>query len=220
MFKKPILYKSFSCTFAAVFKIPTNKIIKTMKKFFLGLAISVISISANAQVYVGGGLGFSSVKAAHHEDVDVDTKTTFSLVPEIGYQLDEKLAVGIGLGYSHSKDGDEKGDAFSIEPYARYTFAKLGTVDLFIEGGVGYQHTKNAEEISDNVEVNKKENTFYIGVRPGFKVNLNQKIALVSRVGWLGWKTTKPDVDDYKGSSEFGLNLDATAIQFGVNYTF
>ena len=182
-----------------------------MKKFFLGLAISVISISANAQVYVGGGLGFSSVKEAHHEDVDVDTKTTFSLVPEIGYQLDEKLAVGVGLGYSHSKYGDEKGDAFSIEPYARYTFAKLGTVDLF---------TKNTEELSDNVEVSEKENTFYIGVRPGFKVNLNQKIALVSRVGWLGWKTTKPDVDDYKGSSEFGLNLDATAIQFGVNYTF
>ena len=98
--------------------------------------------------------------------------------------------------------------------------AKLGTVDLFIEGGVGYLHTKNTEEIKDNVEVNEKENTFYIGVRPGFKVNLNQKIALVSRVGWLGWKTTKPDVDDYKGSSEFGLNLDATAIQFGVNYTF
>ena len=178
-----------------------------MKKFFLGLAISVISISANAQVYVGGGLGFSSVKEAHHEKVDVDTKTTFSLVPEIGYQLDEKLAVGIGLGYSHSKYGDLKGDAFSIEPYARYTFAKLGTVDLFIEGGVGYLHTKNTEEIKDNVEVNEKENTFYIGVRPGFKVNLNQKIALVSRVGWLGWKTTKPDVDDYKGSSEFGLNL-------------
>ena len=191
-----------------------------MKKFFLGLAISVISISANAQVYVGGGLGFSSVKEAHHEKVDVDTKTTFSLVPEIGYQLDEKLAVGIGLGYSHSKYGDEKSDAFSIEPYARYTFAKLGTVDLFIEGGVGYLHTKNTEEIKDNVEVNEKENTFYIGVRPGFKVNLNQKIALVSRVGWLGWKTTKPDVDDYKGSSEFGLNLDATAVQFGVNYTF
>ena len=191
-----------------------------MKKIFLGLAISVISISANAQVYVGGGLGFSSVKEAHHENVDVDTKTTFSLVPEIGYQLDEKLAVGIGLGYTHSKCGDLKGDAFSIEPYARYTFAKLGTVDLFIEGGVGYIHTKNAEELSDNVEVSEKENTFYIGVRPGFKVNLNQKIALVSRVGWLGWKTTKPDADNYKGSSEFGLNLDATAIQFGVNYTF
>ena len=116
-----------------------------MKKFFLGLAISVISISANAQVYVGGGLGFSSVKEAHHEDVDVDTKTTFSLVPEIGYQLDEKLAVGVGLGYSHSKYGDLKGDAFSIEPYARYTFAKLGNVDLFIEGGLGYQHTKDTE---------------------------------------------------------------------------
>lgn len=182
-----------------------------MKKFFLGLAISFVALAANAQVYVGGGLGFSSVTPSHHEDVDVDDVTTFSIVPEIGYQLDDKLAVGIGLGYTHVKNGDAKGDAFSIEPYARYTFAKLGTVDLFVEGGLGYEH----EKVED-----AKENTFYIGLRPGFKVNLNEKISLVSRVGWLGWKTTKPDVDNYKGSSEFGLNLDATAIQFGVNYTF
>ena len=194
-----------------------------MKKFLLALLISVISISAKAQVYVGGGLGFSSVKDAHLHNEDGDTKTTFSLVPEIGYQLDEQIAVGVTLGYSHSKYGDVKGDAFAIEPYARYSFATLGAVDLFLEGCVGFVHTKNSTKSLIWIweyEYQEKENTFYIGVRPGFKVNLNQRFALISRVGWLGWKTTRPDDDFYTGSSEFGLNLDATVIQFGVNYTF
>ena len=192
-----------------------------MKKLFLAILISVFSISSNAQVYVGGGLGFSSVKDAHLHNEDGDTKTTFSLFPEIGYQLDEQIAVGVTLGYSHSKYGDVKGDAFAIEPYARYSFATLGTVDLFLEGCVGFVHIINSTKSwTGNFYHHERENSFYVGFRPGFKVNLNQRFALISRVGWLGWKTTRPDDDFYTGSSEFGLNLDATVIQFGVNYTF
>lgn len=191
-----------------------------MKKIIMIAAAALMTMGASAQVYVGGSLSFSSNKPAHLENTDVDTKTSFSIIPEIGYNLDENWAVGIGLGYSHSKEGDFKKDNFSIEPYARYTFAKIGKVDLFAEGVVGYAHSKNTIELSQNTYRDDKSDTFYFGVRPGLKFNVNEKLSLISRIGWVGWTTNKPDTDNYKGSSDFEISLDASKISFGVNYTF
>ena len=81
------------------------------------VALLVATVAASAQVYVGGGIGIGSSKDAHAEGVDVDAKTTFYITPEIGYNLSDNLAVGIGLGYNHSKKGDFKTNGFSIEPY-------------------------------------------------------------------------------------------------------
>ena len=69
-----------------------------MKKFLLVAALVVASLSANAQVYLGGGISL------HSEDPgEGDTKTTINLVPELGYKLDDKLSIGVKLGYEHSK---------------------------------------------------------------------------------------------------------------------
>ena len=72
-----------------------------MKKIVLMAAFAVASIAASAQVYVGGGLGFSSDKAAHPEGVEVKAKNTIKILPEVGYKLDDKMAVGIALGFNH-----------------------------------------------------------------------------------------------------------------------
>ena len=60
-----------------------------MKKLLLAAAFVVASLSANAQVYLGGGVSF------HSEDPgEGDTKTTINLIPELGYKLDDKLSIG------------------------------------------------------------------------------------------------------------------------------
>ena len=55
-----------------------------MKKIVLMAAFMVASIAASAQVYVGGSLGLESLKA----NKDAKTTTSFSIQPEIGYNLD------------------------------------------------------------------------------------------------------------------------------------
>lgn len=50
-----------------------------MKKLFLAAAMMVASVAASAQVYVGGSLGFQSIKT----DKDADASTTFSIRPSL-----------------------------------------------------------------------------------------------------------------------------------------
>ena len=112
-----------------------------MKKFLLAAALVVASLSANAQVYLGGGVSL------HSEDPgEGDTKTTINLVPELGYKLDDKLSIGVKLGYEHSKQGDKSSNDYTFEPYVRYTFAKWNKVGVFGEAGFGYTHFEDKVE--------------------------------------------------------------------------
>ena len=188
-----------------------------MKKIMMVAALAVASLSASAQVYVAGGVSFDSYK---NENVSKDTKTTIALRPEIGYKLDDQISFGIGLGYSHSKQGDFKNDMFSIDPYLRYTFARWNNVSFFGEVGFGYKHTEETEEITNNVEAKSKENSWYIGVKPGIAIDLTKNFTFLTKIGWLGYKSSKPDVDGAKSSSDFGLKLSGEDIQFALQYNF
>lgn len=68
--------------------------------------------------------------------------------------------------------------------------------------------------------VETKNSSFYIGIRPGVKVNLTGKLALITKVGWLGYKCIMPDGDGMKNGSEFGLELNGEDLSFGLQYTF
>ena len=144
-----------------------------MKKIMMIAAMMVAAVSANAQAYVGGGIGFQTTSQGDN------TNTVIKIMPEIGYNLSENWAVGIALGYGHSKntvsangvDVSVKTDVFSINPYARYTFVKFEKVNLFVDGGVGYTHTKAGDA---------KNNQFAIGLMPGVAVNLNEKLSFVA----------------------------------------
>ena len=115
----------------------------------------------------------------------------------IGYQSDKFKGVN---GISES--------AFTIAPYARYTFSKLGKVNLFVDGGVGFTSASKADwtELS-------------IGFMPGLAVNLTDNLSFVSHLGFIGYDQYNPDGDD-NNISMFGLRLDATDITFGLYYNF
>ena len=184
-----------------------------MKKIMMIAAMMVAAVSANAQAYVGGGIGFQTTSQGDN------TNTVIKIIPEIGYNLSENWAVGIALGYGHSKntvstngvDVSVKTDVFSINPYARYTFVKFEKVNLFVDGGVGYTHTKAGDA---------KNNQFTIGLMPGVAVNLNEKLSFVAHVGFLGYKYDKDDYEGAKAANTFGLDLDGTNLSFGLYYNF
>lgn len=81
-----------------------------MKKFVILLFVAMAALSAKAQVYVGG-----TVALWHNDDLDA---TTFALNPEVGYNLNEKLAIGGVLTFAHSKLDEGKYNAFALAPYA------------------------------------------------------------------------------------------------------
>lgn len=180
-----------------------------MKKLFLAAAMMVASLAASAQVYVGGSLGFQSIKPYD----GAETSTTFSIMPEIGYNLDDNWAVGLQLGYTSSNaDSDfEKTDftkaIINLNPYARYTFAKTGIASFFVDGGLTFNfYTADAEGM-----------VWGIGVRPGVKLAVSEKVDVIGKLGYLGYAAANEKAG--KGSA-FGLNINNTDIEFGVNFNF
>ena len=177
-----------------------------MKKIMLSLMMALVSVCASAQVYIGGTAGISSNKIG-----DEDSKTAYKLIPEIGYQFNNKWDAGIEVGI---QKGDvckiaRVGDAttFTIAPYIRYAAVETKVVDLFFEGTIGYGSVSKGG--GDSYEV---------GIKPGLAVKLSDHVNFITKVGFLGYKGYSPDHGD--NSSTFGLNVDASNISFGAIYKF
>ena len=70
-----------------------------MKKIMMTLAPVAVAATMNAQGYIGGNLGFNTSKDKTTPGTEV-TLTGFNIAPELGYKLDDKLGVGVVLGFS------------------------------------------------------------------------------------------------------------------------
>ena len=77
-----------------------------MKKILVILALSLVALSAKAQVYVGGSLAFAGSGNA----------AAFSIAPEAGYCFDDSMAAGLSLGLGFGNGAT----TLSIDPYFRY----------------------------------------------------------------------------------------------------
>lgn len=175
-----------------------------MRKLFLLVVIVMAAISASAQegVYLGGGISLW-----RNNDVD---KASFSITPDVGYNLSEKWAVGVELAYAHNGNGYKvNSNAFALAPYARYSFYENKIVRLFLDMGFGFSTYK--EKHVDAV------NGFEIGVKPGLALKLNDHFSFITKVGFAGYR------DDYYRDLEgngFGVALDTENISIGIDYEF
>lgn len=79
-----------------------------MKKIMLSLAMALVSVCASAQVYIGGTAGISSNKIG-----DGDSKTAYTLMPEIGYQFNNKWEAGLEIGI-------KKGEVCKLSPVGEF----------------------------------------------------------------------------------------------------
>ncbi|MBQ0085428.1 MAG: outer membrane beta-barrel protein [Prevotella sp.] len=183
-----------------------------MKKLVLLVALVACSLGASAQIWVGGelGLGFKNPTGDAKTELNDNTQTEFRIQPEIGYSLNEKWDIAIGLGFtSMTNEGNEKDNnytKFNVNPYARYTFFNTGKVGFFVDGGVDFGILSPKEGDSTN--------EFSVALRPGIKFAASEKITLVAHLGGLGYKTVQ---DRY---NEFGFNVDGRALSFGMYWTF
>ena len=122
-----------------------------MKKLFLTLAVAAASLTASAQVYVGGEVGLWRNKDANH--------TNFTIKPYLGYKLSDKWDLGIGIGYEHDYENHVKKSSFDVDPYARWSYVKFGPVSLFLDMGFGvatYKEKVDALLLGQGIEVKNK----------------------------------------------------------------
>ena len=187
-----------------------------MKKMIIAAFVAVVSLTASAQIWVGGEVGFNTWKESNPSLKG----NQFTVAPEVGYKLNDKLDVAVLIGYAHAKNADELFDfelldfdnanGFELNPYLRYTFAKAGNFGFFVDGGFTYA-------LLHVCGVDKSVNAWEIGLKPGISYAVSDKVTLVAKVGFAGYQFAK------QGSwkrYEFGLGLDGNNISFGAYVNF
>ena len=181
-----------------------------MKKILMSLFVAAMTMTVNAQVYVGGSMGVGSVKLGSN-----DAETTYKFVPEIGYNLNSEWAIGVAFGYQKgvcslgkgNYDQDVDTELLQVSPYVRYTAVKSKLVNVFIDGGVGFGSYKDMGT------------QFQLGMRPGIAVNLNENISFVAHVGFVGFDSFSPKGDG-DSSNTVGVDLDGKNVTFGLYFNF
>ena len=180
-----------------------------MKKVFMTMVAAMVAMTMNAQIYVGGSVGFGSAKLGGG-----DSESTYKIVPEVGYNLNEQWAIGVMVGYQKGSCdfgnldfNPGKTEVFAVNPYVRYTFFESDMVNLFLDGGIGFASYKDAGS------------AFQVGIRPGIALKPCEEISLVAHLGFGGFETYSPKGDG-DSSNAFGINFDNSNIMLGVYYNF
>ena len=187
-----------------------------MKKIILTALVAVASLSANAQVWVGGSLGL-----AHENVKDSSKETNFVISPEVGYKLNDNWDIALGLGFEFGNYDPEGGTQIkttkiAVNPYARYTFAKSGIASFFVDGGFNVAHVKDDYKNAGKIEAT----TWGIGVQPGVAIALSSKASLVGKIGYLGYQNTSYKDDAKAKISDFGFGVNGNDISLGFYYAF
>ena len=194
-----------------------------MKKLILTALVAVASLAANAQVWVGGEVGFSAGKTTVDGE-KFGAGANFNLIPEIGYTINDKFDIALAIGLSHfNGNGDNYAgtegfdvyaapladvnrNAFKINPYVRYKFAKTGDFTFFVDGGFSYTMIHYSGDDNNG-------NQWGLGFKPGIAYNLSDKVSLVAHVGELSYNFFKKD--EVK-NNEFNMGVSGNNISLGA----
>lgn len=178
-----------------------------MKKILMTLAAVAMAATMNAQGYIGGTMGIGSMKVG-----EADAETTYKFLPEVGYNINNDWAIGVSFGWTK---GDMKVlkneldvDGFrttQVNPYVRYTFVHSKYFNVFSDLALSYAH------------INGGGDAYGVGLTPGIALNLSEKVSFVSKFAFLGWQHAK--INKVKADF-FGVDIDATNVQFGLYYNF
>lgn len=179
-----------------------------MKKLLVLAFAAFASISASAQFYFGGELGFSRNAT--------DNVTTVTIAPEVGYNFNETWAFGGVLDYDYRYHNGTDLNIFEISPYARYKYAKLADdkLQFFCDGSVGFGVQKYTGADAGFV--------YHIGFRPGVSFALNNHWSLVAHLGQLGWEgATDKAASEYGRKNQFTWNIFKWSdLKLGFYYSF
>lgn len=170
-----------------------------MKKILMMAAFVMAAVTANAQSWVGGNLGYN-----YNDGTEAHA---LSISPEVGFNINDKWAFAVNLDYTMNKvKNGLTVHEFTVNPYARYTFAKSGMASFFVDGGIEV----GAQKIKD---VDDAEAIYGFGFQPGVALQVSKKVCLVTKLGSLGFRHAG-DVN------RMGFNVNNEAITFGAYYAF
>ena len=173
-----------------------------MKRLFLTLALAFAGIfAANAQVWIGGGLG-ANIQKNH---------TGINLAPEVGYMIpNTPFTVALGTIYKYEAVGNASNNPLSLQPYFRYvpcTIANKFSLFLDLTGDFNLidAHPKGA---------------YAVMIQPGIAWMATDKWTAAFRFGKIGYSHNFYKDSDNHPIDGFLLDGDLAAPQIRIYYNF
>lgn len=189
---------------------------------------------------IGGNIGVDHTNNHTNDYVTGTASTDFSIMPKIGYWLNDDMQVGAQLGYQYNYTRNYGGDvdsylsnngsAIVIAPYLRYNVARWNNFTVFCEGQLRLtlgmeSHTYNS--VTDNTtDWGDSYTQIGINVVPGLNYAISEKISLDLYVHLLGIHANFM-TDDGSGAHSFGLGananeqtLQAHLANFGIGFNY
>lgn len=205
----------------------------------VGSQLSHAQTAGPGSIYIGGGLGFSSINNATSgtafEDFD-ESRTVFSVTPTVGYYLSEEIIAGIGFGFESMSFEEEVDDiegtqsVFNIAPFVRYSEVVTDNLRAFAEFQFVYGSGEGEEDTPGGNTIESELTRIDAGIRPGLTYHFNDAWAIEPTFGFLGYRsettTDQQEIPDEgfvqveSEFSEFGLDLDLSTLQLGIAYHF
>jgi hypothetical protein len=170
-------------------------------------------------------LDFGNTKNYEPIDYNLELKSfNFRFSPKLGYSINDNLIIGIGLGYHYYKSEGETYENFNnnrtINGYSFYPYLKkyipIGKKLAFhIQGEARFS---NDFYKSENRNTKFKNNSIFIGLRPGISYNLSKEILFQANFGALGYYngTTKTNDIITNKSNSFNFNFSSSELLFGL----
>lgn len=196
-----------------------------MKKTILSVmacAFCAFSFAQQGTFEVGGSIGISNnnPNSLMERTGNYEKKFSVSVLPSFMYNVSDKVAIGTGIGFLYSKDGeDTKTSEFVIQPTIRYSIPITEnfsyTPQFYV--GLGFGSINFDDEDTLDPDIFEMGAGFNL-VR--FQYNISDCMGLSFSCGNLSYQYTKLKADDIKAENnkfEFGLNLEPT---LGFYYKF
>lgn len=175
---------------------------------------------AKENIVVSGALAFSTSESAG------TTKNEFKLSPSVGYFISDKFALGFNFGYGASKTETENydslgnnignivtdnNDVVEVGLFGRYYYTPSKSFSIFNQIGFNYSS-------SNNKLAKLRTNGFNFEFSPGMNYFLSHRFSIQAQIGKVSFNSSKLDVQGAKSSSLFDIDLNLSAISFGLNY--
>lgn len=223
-----------------------------MKKLAIVLAAAAFMLSAataNAQLYFGGSLGYTTTSQRqpvvnNPGQFTTTSGSSFRFIPEVGYKINSKMAVGGRIGYGTGAasfgDIDPNGDffqtainemqndlgnannittSFTFAPYFRFVIFDGRRLSFFVEATTVYGNMSTKWKDGQGVwQDGGKLTMFELGAKPGFSLNFDNHFSVVGHLGFLGFQSLSNAQTD-ASVSRFGASMSTSGLTLGFIYT-
>lgn len=203
------------------------------------VVFSLIGTGLNGQIFVGGDFGFSSQNNKTREFGTTTREVSnhsFSLSPEAGKFLSEKVAAGLSLGFSlsgtssvNATETTTKSSSFGINPFVRYYALKWNKFSVYGEAKAGLSFSRSSRTTAGITDDEPEVTRISLNIFPGLSYDISEKLSLETSLNFLSagytYLMSKEGTTKYNSSSfnaGAGLNniLAINGIVIGAIYKF